>query len=382
MNILKIICSNVRRIATTATQKQGAISEELLPTVGTLLQAKKATSEVASLTPYRRRKVSIFTPKQYQKASNVQEARQYAQDILGVKSFDIDDLELANQVNLSMTRAFNKTKGKITPQDHVRYTTDFLTGNATYGADVVPMQNVSVLSANGVENTLEINKRYFAEIDTKIQGLLDSFAKNGQLTKNSKNLDQIELITSFHYDHTLNRYYRLYKQEKLSPKAKVVFENLLKTASENEQYLLLQRKRLSDFLSKKFDINTESLSKQEFDEIATKYLLQLRRTNGKLIDNGLLQTKNAIGVDGMVYHELGHCWHSKAIDFQDYERCFTPHESTADMLTAIKVSKYASEKKAETIADLIKGLLSGDKYSDDVMTLGNELTNGKLQFLI
>lgn len=208
-------------------------------------------------------------------------------------------------MNLSITRAYNKTKGKIAPPENVIYTTSFSAGNSIYGKDVIPMQMSSFCPSNSLkctENTLEINKEYFNNIDKKIQGLLDSYAKNGQLSKNSKNLDQIELLTSYHYDKTL-------------------------------------------------------------------------------LDNNMLQTRNAIGVDELVYHELGHSWHSKTVNFEDYEKCFAPYEALADKITSIKVSKYAGENGSETVGEIVKGVLSGDKYSDDVMQLGNQLTNGKLQFL-
>lgn len=385
MKIFNTIFSNARRLASKLPrQKQNTIADDLLPAVDTFVQGKKAASGTATLTPYRRKTPIPFTAKQYHKAGNIDEAKQYAQDVLGVKNFDIDDLELANQVNLSITRAYNKTKGKIAPPENVIYTTRFSAGNSAYGKDVIPMQMSSFCQSNSLkctENTLEINKEYFNNIDKKIQGLLDTYAKNGQLSKNSKNLDQIELITSYHYDKTLNRYYRLYKQGKLTPKAKVDFENLLTTAREQEHYLLLQRKQLTEYLSKKSGVNLENLTRYEFDEMATKHLLQLRRNNKTLLDNNMLQTRNAIGVDGLVYHELGHSWHSKTVNFEDYEKCFAPYEALADKITSIKVSKYAAENGAETVGDIVKGVLSGDKYSDDVMQLGNQLTNGKLQFL-
>ena len=384
MKIFKTIYTNVRKIAAKITPKQNTIGDELFPTVETFVRGKQSTSGSTTLVPYKKRKCE-FIPKQYKKALSVQEANQYAQDVLGIKSFVIDDLELANQVNLSMTRAFNKTKGKITLPECVKYTTNFSTGNSKYSADDSPMQMLSFCpknSNNCSTNSLEINKKYFDEIDTKIQESLDKFERNGQLSKNSKNLNQIDLITSFHYEHTLNRYYRLYKQGKLTPKAKVDFQNLLKTAQEHEQYLLLNRDSLADYLSKKAGVNLENLSKEEFNEIATKHLLRLKRKNNTIISNNILQTQNAIGVDGFVYHELGHSWHSKTVNFDDYEKCFTPYEAIDDKITAIKVSQYAGENGAETIGELVKGLLSGDKYSDDIMTLGNRLSNGKLQFLV
>ena len=53
----------------------------------------------------------------------------------------------------------------------------------------------------------------------------------------------------------------------------------------------------------------------------------------------------------------------------------------AARLLRLKVSDYAETNAEECLAEIIKGLLSGDKYSDDIIEFGNKITNGKLSSL-
>lgn len=303
----------------------------------------------------------------YKKAKTLEEAKEYAEKILGIKNFDIPDVDVANQINLSMTNAIKKSKGKIQLPDRVEFSS--ITGDCgKYSPLECPAETLWAEKTN--EMTLRINKDYYNNIDNKIKSYIDNFEKNGQLSTNSKGRDCIDLISTYKYDATLNRYYRLWKQGKLTPKAKLDFDNLLMKAREEEQAVLSTKDSMIDYVKKSLGIDLSNLSQEEYIEKATQSLLKLRKEQKILLGTNYYQTQNAVGLDGQILHELGHATHFKKINFDDFaQEVGAKFENPLEFETALQISPYATENKGEMIAEYIKGILSGDKYTDDVNRL-------------
>ena len=185
---------------------------------------------------------------------------------------------------------------------------------------------------------------------------------------------------SYKYSDTLNRYYRLYKQGKLTPKAKLDFDNLLQNATRQEQAILLNKKGVIEFVKSHGGIDLSRLSKEEYVIKAKEALLKIRRQRNKPPIHEIYQTQNAIGVDGQILHELGHSTHFRKIKFEDFEREVSrKFDDADDVYTALKVSPYATENQGELIGEYIKGRLSGDKYSNDVDELFERCFKGRLE---
>ena len=311
----------------------------------------------------------------YKKAKTIEEAKEYAEKVLGIKSFDIPDLEIANQVNLSITNAIKKSRGKIHIPDKVKFSS--ITGDCgKYSSLECPAETLIAEKTN--EITLKINRDYCNNIDKKINEYINHFKKNGQLSVNSKGRDCINLISSYKYDATLNRYFRLWKQGKLTKKAKLDFDNLLQRAREEENALLMTKDSLTDYIKKSFSINLNNLPQEEYIEKATHALLSLRKEQKILLGANAYQTRNAIGLDGQVLHELGHVTHFRKTPFSDLEQVIkTGFTNPTDFATALKVSRYATESEGELIGEYIKGILSGDKYTDDVTKLFERCYKGR-----
>lgn len=311
----------------------------------------------------------------YKKAKIIEEAKEYAEKVLGIKSFDIPDLEVANQVNLSITNAIKKSRGKIHIPDKVEFSS--ITGDCgKYSSLECPAETLIAEKTN--EITLKINRDYYNNIDKKINEYINHFKKNGQLSVNSKGRDCINLISSYKYDATLNRYFRLWKQGKLTKKAKLDFDNLLQCAREEENALLMTKDSLTDYIKKSLSINLNNLPKEEYIEKATHALLRLRKEQKILLGANAYQTRNAIGLDGQVLHELGHVTHFRKTPFSDLEQVIkTGFTNPTDFATALKVSRYATESEGELIGEYIKGILSGDKYTDDVTKLFERCYKGR-----
>lgn len=311
----------------------------------------------------------------YKKAKTIEEAKEYAEKGLGIKSFDIPDLEVANQVNLSITNAIKKSRGKIHIPDKVEFSS--ITGDCgKYSSLECPAETLIAEKTN--EITLKINRDYYNNIDKKINKYINHFKKNGQLSVNSKGRDCINLISSYKYDATLNRYFRLWKQGKLTKKAKLDFDNLLQRAREEENALLMTKDSLTDYIKKSLSINLNNLPQEEYIEKATHALLSLRKEQKILLGANAYQTRNAIGLDGQVLHELGHVTHFRKTPFSDLEQVIkTGFTNPTDFATALKVSRYATESEGELIGEYIKGILSGDKYTDDVTKLFERCYKGR-----
>lgn len=308
-----------------------------------------------------------LTKIKYKKAQTVEEAKEYAEKVLGIKSFDIPDVDVANQINLSMTNAIKKSRGKIQIPDRVEFSS-ITSDCGKYSPLECPAETLWAEKTNVI--TLRINKDYYNDIDNKIKSYIDNFERNGQLSINSKGRGCINLISSYKYDATLNRYYRLWKQGKLTSKAKLDFDNLLMRAREEEQALLSTKDGVIDYVKKSLGIDLSSFPQEEYIEKATRALLKLRKEQKVLLSTNYYQTQNAVGLDGQLLHEFGHITHFRKINFDDFaQEVGAKFENPLEFETALQISPYATESKGEMIAEYIKGILFGDKYTDDVNRL-------------
>ena len=156
-----------------------ALADDYLPSIGKLLKLKRCSNKSAKkLVPYRPKlkqksifisaesmdnsalktienmidETPIYSAKtysrtlrqieklKYRKAKTIEEAKEYATKTLGIKSYDIPDVEVANQINLSMTNAIKKSRGRIKLPDKVEYTS-ITTGDKKFTSLDCPAQN-------------------------------------------------------------------------------------------------------------------------------------------------------------------------------------------------------------------------------------------------
>ena len=327
----------------------------------------------------------VFQPIKYKKAKSMEEAVEYAKKILKIKNFDVEFLDIANQVNLSITRALNRTRGKITVPDNVF----FAKVTASKGIKV-PLCDMfmyyDIKKNKYASRTLVLNKNNYDVLDNAIAAFINKYNNNGQITKDSKNFDRINIFCKYKYEDTLNRYYRLFQQGKLTLKAKQDFTSLLFHAQELENRLVYEIFCDNDLRLKYGtragiigDLNSISIA--DFQESIRPYLLNLKMKYHTALEPKI-QTQTAIGFESAIFHELGHNWHSRQIAPSESTNFTNPASiSNEDLKAATKVSDYAETNAEECLAEIIKGLLSGDKYSDDIIEFGNKITNGKLSSL-
>ena len=305
----------------------------------------------------------------FKKAKSLEEATQYAKEQLGITRFDVPDLETANQINYSLTKAFNKTEGAIKGFDEVEYVAF---GKNSQGLEPTrcPADTHAVFKDKKVKKTvLRINKTFFENIDKFINKKLNMLDKHGQISKNKFGNEIIQLAADYRYSNTLNRYYRLYKQGKLSPKAKVDFEDLLSNAMEEEKYVLGHKTSTCGIIREYLGIDISHLSGNEYTAKAKQYLLEIQNKYKMIVcaRENPLQQKGAVGLDRYVLHEQGHsdCFKRMAYDKMNITHKFNDEEYEA----AGVVSEYATYDSREFLQETFAGLMSGDKYPIPTMSL-------------
>ena len=313
----------------------------------------------------------------YRKAKTIMEAQAYAKQVLGIQRFAISDLETANQINYSITKAYNKTQGNIGIPDEVEY------------ADIVmehedktkfcPAQ-VQVHSRNGKVNkyVLQINKDIYNKANKSLLANLSEYARNGQIIKNGKGEECLELICGYRYSESLNRYLRLYSQGKLSKKAIVDFEQMVARAKEEESLILTKKNALNEIIKSNCNKDISKIGNDSYESVARQCLLKLRREKGIIIPphcNDAKHMHSAAGLDGYILHELGHILHINEIGVDGLNKNIQNHKygkNINELRAALKVSIYAGMNANEGVAEIVAGLLSNDKYPDDVMDILNK----------
>jgi len=329
--------------------------------------------------------VQNSTPKmKYKKAKTLWEAKEYARTHLGIERFDVPDLEIANQINYSLTKAYNKTGGKMKNLfQEVEYapaiSQDFKGYRKDYKIVDCAAQARGSFKNNKLEKcVLRINKSFFDNLDNSLYEIFSECKSLGQLTKNKNGKDIIDLCTGYRYSDTLNRYYRLYLQGKLTPKAKYDFKSLLCEAREEENLLLHHTTSVTATVKKELGIDLSRFEGDNYLFQGRKALLQLKKQKGYMLGTktDLYKTRGAVGLDGSVLHEAGHAWHYQNAFYSDLKN--NKALNSEDFGTALEISKYATENDKETVAEYIAGVLSNDKYSQPVKNLVNRILNKKV----
>ena len=78
----------------------------------------------------------------FNKATTIDEAKDYAKNKLGIKNFKIDDLEYANWINEGLTNISNRFKGEV----HFPSTIKFTNKKNAYGSYNIFLDTLSIIS--------------------------------------------------------------------------------------------------------------------------------------------------------------------------------------------------------------------------------------------
>ena len=126
------------------------------------------------------------------------------------------------------------------------------------------------------------------------------------------------------------------------------------------------------------DKDISKIGNDSYESVARQCLLKLRREKGIIIAphcNDAKHMHSAAGLDGYILHELGHILHINEIGVDGLNKNIQNHKygkNINELRAALKVSIYAGMNANEGVAEIVAGLLSNDKYPDDVMDILNK----------
>lgn len=309
------------------------------------------------------KKAKQITNIKFNKSKTMDEARLYAKEKLGIEKFEVPDLETANQINYSLTKGFNFTNGKIKGFDEVEYAAlDKLFPNY----DTEYAKALTLRFGKNYEKTkLIINKTYYENLDNIIEERLADYIKHGQIIEDKNRIKSIRLISDYKYINTLNRYYRLYQEGKLTPKAKFDFDSLLYSAQGEDGYILMQRTSICDFVKQQTGFDISMLPAGEYIREATKRILELGKTLS--VREKPLRTNSAVGLDSSVLHELGHSDCHKRALFINPSQIKTLDDR--EYYIAREISRYAPTNNDEFLQEAFAAIVSGDELSTPALNM-------------
>lgn len=254
---------------------------------------------------------------EFKKARNLKEAKDFANEKLGIKNFKINDLYYANWINEGLTNISNKFNGNVYFPQNLKFNRiNLLHESASYTV---------------INDTISINK---AEIE-KIAGKLNSIVK-----KNS-----FEELTKYN----LGKGY-----EKYCEKLKKAYENIEDLSIFEKYSLVTSTNRVKSRL-KKIDLNAPQNLK--FDG-TNKY--------GNIYADEF----------DIIYHETGHCFDTKSNMLIEI---FMDRIKYRKDLKKLNLPSYALSNTQEFIACIFSGIMQDEKYLPEVTNLFKKLIKFKIK---
>lgn len=312
---------------------------------------------------------------EFSSAKTIEEARAFAKNNLGIKNYQIDNLDVANWLNEGLTEASNVVKGKIFMPKKVVYAVSDLEG---------------VASTNG--RNLLINKAYIENIDKSLKNNMDALAKLRivSITKNGDGSTTLRSKLPHLIDESFSKLFGSYAKgpEKMSLIEKIEFTKKLQHFKDYIHYIdknsLMELKAITKIPEmsatlKKLNIPISSVELEKLNSSEQIRMLFDIFETGKLSKQVNYKSKFST-----IHHELGHIQHFvsngsryinkllKPEEFKKQGREITPE--VKDFIenhkkTAIQISSYATSSPLEFVAEVYAGMINGYKYSDEVMAL-------------
>ena len=299
----------------------------------------------------------------FQPAKTIKEARAFARDHLGIKEYELTNIDVANHVNEGLVNLSNSVKGK-TMFSRVK----------TLSSDCVGRMSCT---SDGKE--LGINEREILE-SMKIENLQSMFERVTEkcnLSHYDLNAKQKDLINRFRTVPSELTFNEKMEFEELISKIELAPDNLLKRYTE----ALKNDTVFNVIKSKNRIIKPDDFMKLTKEEQA-KYVEEL-------FNAGYKQPIYSRGAFASINHEFGHKLHAENIGRKAFEKiCVNIYDNSERAQKAMheyfkdfmerepnaypilrEVSGYAPFSEAEAVGEIYAGLQNGVKYNDRIMTL-------------
>lgn len=320
---------------------------------------------------------------EFKTASSLEEAIEYAQKNWGIKEFEITNLDIANWVNLNITKISNKLNGKLAVPHIINYTT--------------PQKNKYAVSINPEQDTIFINKEYYENIGTTLSSLVEALKKGNVIVLNNETSKtefrrifvskDIEKANNLLEKYTQNPDNINYNQQIELLEACSAVNNKCKTWKLAPLNILKQILKSKEVLSGLKDTNIETdinkisnMCTQEQADVLKSIFMKFK------IDAFTFETN--IGSSGSsIFHEFGHLQHyytiNNGMEFyklakkDECEEIFGKiSDETKEFLenseiqqNAARVTEYATCSPLEFVAETFSKLIDGNNYPKEVMDL-------------
>lgn len=251
---------------------------------------------------------------EFKKAQTLKEAENFAKEKFKLKTFQVDDLEIANWINEGLTVLNNKCKGEV-----------YMPSKIIYG-DISNKKTQAYYRQ--FNDTLKINRIDEDELDKTFN----------YMSLSSKSLLELPLGKGHEeFWEKLNNYKNLSKIEKFEFLSS--FANVLQIIP---KIIKSKRPNAKDIINLANDINP----------FGPAYLNRFC----------------------LIFHEMGHVFDYKSRNDYGIIKSFLFKKAVKKLI----LPNYTASCFTEFNADIFAGIFSGERYSDEIMKLFKRLNNIKL----
>ena len=254
----------------------------------------------------------------FQKATSIAEAKDFAGDMLRIKKFKLDDLEFANWANEAITRINNRFKGQIFVPREIKFMPK-------------DIEDVGARYSLGFDS-IEINKYNFENLDESLKKLLE----------------YEDVLTEYSFGNGYDDFYELITRANADLNSLSKFE---KKALLNSIHNVIDAMPQIDKLE-------EVLGKEDIERCMEKSFKNIN-LYGPVYNS----------VFHIINHEMGHVFDRKSQS--TISAFYNPKVKNADKLL---LPEYTRSKKGELVADLFAGYMNGDVYLPSIDDLFNKST--------
>lgn len=324
----------------------------------------------------------------FKEAKNIEEAVKWGKENLGIKNYDLDNLEVINWVNKGLSDIFNHSKGKATMPISVISDAELIDKGA-----IAMTAYVEKLGGHYIN----INPEFIKNIDSGIKKRINVLLKNKSLSEK----DNIYKLSDFlQSGEEAKKIEQLLNKYKGNPNAfswndKMLLHDSLRNVNNvcakiNLSPLetiknIFKSTGLKDISWTTKNGGAKQLTFTDIEALGTKEQAEILKTlikgsNGKVVFN--IKPANPYHT---IYHELGHLQHEKAAKAA-YNKMGSLEELkewgiTDNLITkefinnakeqqiAAGISYYATKSPLEFVAETYAEILRGTKISDEAKEL-------------
>lgn len=303
---------------------------------------------------------------EFQPAKTIEEARAFARSNLGIKRYELTNLDIANYVNEGLVNLSNSVKGTTMYSKVITLPSDSVGRmSCSFNGEILGVNEKEILESMKLEN---------------LQDLFNRVSSKFNLSNYNLNSKQLDLIAKFKTTPS-----------KLSFKEKLEFEELIAKIDLAPSNLF---KRYAEALNNDAVFNVMKAKNRVLKPADFQKLSQEEQAKyvEELFNAGYKQPIYARGAFHDINHEFGHKLHVENIGKEKFKQICVdisdnPEQAEHAMKVYMKkfigrnpesypilreVSGYAPFSEAEAVAEIYAGLQNGVKYSNKVMTLFDE----------